>query len=404
MTATPRFDARRTTVAARRVLLLVGALAFAAFVAGWAALALRNDRPDDPVTGIVMPCCFMGVGSLIAARRPENSMGWIFIAIALVFPSGALASEYVVYSVRVEPLPAVTLAAWYGEWYWIVFLFLMLSGMFLLFPTGRLPAGRWRLSGRAIAIGAAVLIVLAMLDPVLDAPGTSATFPNPVGISPLGDPEAPPAGPFFVAFALYAIVSSLLALILRFRRSRGDERQQLKWFVYAATVFGLGFIGLGVVDALTGTRPPLDGVIMSLPPIAAGVAILKYRLYDIDLLINRTLVYGSLSAILALVYVGLVTGISSLAGDSPVTVAAATLAVAALFQPLRRAVQGFIDRRFYRSKYDAQRTIERFSARLRDEVSLDSLSEHLLEVVQDTMQPARLSLWLRPAEDRTAAR
>jgi hypothetical protein len=197
--------------------------------------------------------------------------------------------------------------------------------------------------------------------------------------------------------ALACFVAAILSLILRFYRSRGEERLQLKWFVYATTVGFLAILlsGEGILGSVIWTVAPLG------LPVSAGIAVLKYRLYDIDILINRTLVYGSLTATLALVYVGSVVSLQAVfraitGQGGPLAVVASTLAIAALFGPLRRRIQGFIDRRFYRSKYDTRKTLEAFSSRLRAETDLEALRDDLVEVVNTTVQPTHVSLWLRP--------
>ncbi|MFN2388533.1 MAG: hypothetical protein ABR575_02845 [Actinomycetota bacterium] len=334
---------------------------------------------------------FSVVGAVIASKRPDNPIGWILCGVGVSQGLVEFTYLYTRYAYVTEPgsLPAAELVAWLSSWTWQPGLVGMLIFLPLLFPNGRLLSRRWRplawLSGVASAgmiVGTAVSLWPVRGPKLLGPVEDEARWLEPVLLLLLG-----------------CAVGSAISLIARFRRSRGDERQQLKWFTFAVAALLLFIAVYGrdagsVLDALIGT---LGFVIILGVPAALGVALLKYRLYDIDLIINRTLVYGALSAILAVTYLALVTGVSSLAGDSPLTVAASTLAVAALFRPLRARVQGFIDRRFYRQKYDAQRTIDDFSARLRDEVSLDSLTTHLLDVVQDTMHPERVSLWLRPS-------
>jgi hypothetical protein len=220
-----------------------------------------------------------------------------------------------------------------------------------------------------------------------------------------------------------AIPAAAASLVIRFRRSRGQERQQLKWLAYAAAMLALGILGIGLIDILEQlgwirpqiTRPVaivLGGVAIfgvTGLPVTAGLAILKYRLYEIDRIINRTLVYGLVTALLAAVYAGLVLGLGQLSGGigtEPPTwaVAGATLAVAALFQPARRRVQQAVDRRFNQHKYDAANTVEAFSIRLRDQIDLDTLASELLAVVDQTMEPTRVSLWLQPSAHSSSGR
>ncbi len=362
-------------------------------------LAALNGNNDDLLEGLgltVAFTAFMVVGALLVARVPGNAVGWIFSGIGLLTGTGSLAQEYAQYGYVTDPgsLPLPIVAAWYANWWWWSFLGLVFVFTLLFFPTGALPSRRWRPALWIATVGLVGITVLGMLTPTIRLQEVrDFTIRNPIGVPAVGNGvEGSVLGGVFFAFFLLSIVLAFASLVVRFRHSRGHERQQLKWFTYS------GFVVL-LVPPAENLPEPLGGALFVIAvtfiPLSAGIAILKYRLYDIDLVINRTLVYGSLTALLGLAYLGLVTGISSVAGDSPITVAASTLAVAALFRPLRARIQGFIDRRFYRKKYDAQRTIEEFSARLRDEVSLDSLSEHLLEVVEDTMQPATASLWLR---------
>jgi hypothetical protein len=249
-------------------------------------------------------------------------------------------------------------------------------------------------------LSVASLTVLSALSSTLEAAGR--TVPSPIGLSGLTARDIEESLPFQVFGILTGaiLVAAVVSLILRFRRSRGGERAQLKWFVYAATLVGLTLIASILIPAFE--RSEVSGTVTGLAigwiPIACGIAITRYHLYDIDRIINRTLVYGVLTVLLAGVYVGAVVGLGTLVGESTLLVAASTLLVAALFRPARRRVQDVIDRRFYRRKYDAARTLEAFSARLRDEVDLETLAGDLAAVVRETMQPASVSLWLRPQE------
>lgn len=350
---------------------------------------------------------FSTVGALVASRRPENSIGWLFVFGAFVWISGELALEYAVYSLITSPstFPAGNWAAWFGSWARGVGWFLIVVFLLLLFPNGRLPSSRWRpvLWG---ALGYIAFFTVAIwLSPESFEVRLAAYESNPLGLHLEG--VAFLFDIVYFAFPLL-VVASGAAVITRFLRSRGDERQQLKWFAYAVAVmvvafviwFSFALLGLATPSALMFTVP-LVGI-----PVAVGVAILRYRLYDIDLVINRTLVYGSLTATLAGVYVVCVVVLQYLfhalsGGESQLAVVVSTLAIAALFSPLRSRIQGFIDLRFYRRKYDAYRTLDEFGARLREETDLDALSGHLVEVVRETMQPAHVSLWMR-TRDREA--
>jgi hypothetical protein len=342
---------------------------------------------------------FMVVGALIVAHRPGNAIGWLFSAIALLAVTGQMASQYAIYAYATRPgsLPGATLAAWYGSWPWWLVLTLTLVFTPLLFPTGRLLSPRWRPVAWLAGVATAVTTALTSLQPELEAaPGQVIT--NPIGVAAVGNPEESPVVPALIVLLVVLAAAAFGSLVLRFRRSRGEERQQLKWFTYAGAVLPLSVVG----DALPAPVGDLFTVIpIVFLPVATGIAILRHRLYDIDRLINRTLVYGLLTALLAGVYAGAVLVLGQLFGGvarNPPSwaIASATLTVAALFQPVRRRVQAVVDRRFNRRKYNAAETIDAFGARLRDQVDLDTLSTELLAVVDQTMQPTTASLWLRP--------
>jgi hypothetical protein len=343
---------------------------------------------------------FMVVGALIVAHRPGNAIGWIFSAIALLAVTGQTASEYGIYAYATRPgsPPGAILAAWYGFWPWWLVLALTLVFTPLLFPTGRLLSPRWRPVAWLAGAVTVVTTALTSLQPELEAaPGQ--VIANPIGVAAVGNPEESPVVPLLAILLVVLAAAAFGSLVLRFRRSRGEERQQLKWFTYASALLPLSVVG----DVLA---TPVGELLLAVPivflPVATGIAILRHRLYDIDRLINRTLVYGLLTALLAGVYAGLVLVLGQLfggVGEDPPSwvVAGATLAVAALFRPARRRIQAVVDRRFNRRKYDAAKTVEAFSVRLRDELDLDALSAELLVVVDKTMQPTRASLWLRPS-------
>jgi hypothetical protein len=370
------------------------------------AVANGTFQPDaaNQVALMLGFSAFMVVGALIVAHRPGNAIGWIFSAVGLLAFTGQLAVEYATYAYVTRPgsLPGAILAAWYGSWCWFPTIVLALVFTPLLFPTGELLSPRWRPAAWLAGAATAALMMLGALRAELDL-GADQVVANPIGVAGVENPEESPAG---AALFILLVVSGLVAvgsLVLRFRRSRGEERQQLKWFTYAV---GLLVPLAALADFLPGT---VGSLLFALPivllPVAAGIAILRYRLYDIDRLINRTLVYGVLTALLAGVYAGTVLvlgqGFGGVGRDAPSwAVAGATLAVAALFQPARRRIQAVVDRRFNRRKYDAANTVEAFSVRLRDEVDLDALSAELLGVVDQTMQPTKASLWLRPSIER----
>ena len=342
---------------------------------------------------IAAPFAFVGV--LVASRRPRNPIGWLFLAFAGVAAFAAFAHRYASHALVEAPgsLPGGAWVAWTASGIWHpAFGFFVFS--FLLFPAGRLPSGRWR---PVVWVAAANYLLGGALG-LLWNPLFGEFFPY--AEPPLRLPDYPVVGAAFgvfllVNFALLALSAASLAL--RLRRASGVERQQLKWFVYAVALFALVFPPSVFVFG--------DGrlIVFLLPlvPAAAGIAILRHRLFDIDVVINRTLVYASLTVLLVATYsggvVGLQAALRALTGqESQLAVVASTLAIAALFGPLRRRVQGLVDRRFYRRKYDAAKTLQAFNARLRDETDLRALSDDLVGVAGASVQPEHVSLWLRP--------
>jgi hypothetical protein len=346
---------------------------------------------------------FLIVGLLIASHRPENPIGWMLCIIGLTSVWEFFAQEYAFYALLTRPgaLPGGVWMAWTQVWT-ASFVWALMFLALLLFPTGRLPSPRWRPVAWVIVGGIFVLSVLTAFEPGLlpDLP-----VPNPTGME-----QASSILTLIRGILILVILSGILAVAasvtVRFRRARGEERQQLKWLAYSAG-FLIGTIVLGALNTevlhnrVIEFAAVLNIIAVAAVPTAIGVAILRYRLYDIDLIINRTLVYGALTAMLALVYVGGVVGLQAIlramtGQESTLAVVASTLTIAALFSPLRRRVQGFVDRRFYRSKYDARTTLEAFSATLRDETDLKALNDELVGVARSTLQPEHVSLWLRP--------
>jgi hypothetical protein len=366
--------------------------------------AVRGQLLEDS-TFLLGFAAFMTVGAVIVAHRPGNAVGWIFSAIGLLTATGMLAGEYAARAnlARSDALPGGVLAAWYTSWFWYPVLALVLVFTLLLFPTGRLLSARWRPVAVAAAAATVGVTTLSALTPTLV--DENYVVRNPIGLAGVQDPEETAVGAVLFGLLLVCMGAAALSLVLRFHRAQGVERQQLKWFTYAGALMVL----FGLVPELLPTTAKVSEALWGLGavfvPVAAGIAILRYRLYDIDRLINRTLVYGLLTALLAGVYVGLVLLLGQVFGrlgtePSSWAVAGATLAVAALFQPARRRIQSVVDRRFNLRRYDAAKTIEAFSARLREEIDLDALSAELLAVVDQTMEPTRLSLWLRPPVNR----
>ena len=341
---------------------------------------------------------FPTVGAIIASRRPGNAVGWIFCAIGLCGGASIFFTQYGIYTLVTNPdsLPAGVIATWIGTWVWLPSVTLTITFLLLLFPHGRLLSPRWRLvAWLAAAVTVAGTVLLALVPWDLLDPGVPAQ--NPVGVESLRYLGiGPPATILLVGIP--AMFLSVASLVLRFKRSRGEERQQLKWFVYAGVlVVGASFVPLLIPGAASSI---LQLLVMPLLPVAASIAILRYRLYNIDLIINRTLVYGTLTALLVAAYVGSVVSLQGLfraltGQGSQLAVVASTLAIAALFNPLRHRVQALVDRRFYRRKYDAAKTLATFNSRLREETDLDTLRNEVLGVVRETMQPEHASLWLR---------
>jgi hypothetical protein len=361
---------------------------------------LPSEHPVEDVVFLVGSGAFVVVGALLVAKRPTNLIGWIMAAIALmgaIFPVGGTYAAYVM-TTRGQPDALAVIGAWTQAWYWYLLLALAFVYLPLLFPDGRLPSRRWLPVAILPGIGTLGMVVLGALGDTLHDSYFGYTIDNPIGIEGLGYIEDLPVFGLLTALFGVGFFGAVGSVVVRFRRSRGVERQQMKWFVYAVALL-LTFPLEGYLPDIIDNA--LFGVVVIALPTAIGIAVLRYRLYDIDLVINRTLVYGPLTAMLVLVYVGGVVSLQyafrALTGqESQLAVVASTLAIAALFNPLRRRVQAFVDRRFYRRKYDARKTLAAYSAKLRDETDLDALNAELVGVVRETMQPAHVSLWLRP--------
>ena len=356
---------------------------------------------------------FAVVGLVLAVRRPGHPISWLFVAMGLVAAIHAFAFEYGAraYVTAPDSLPAAAWLAWVAYWTWPLNL-LGLALLLLLFPDGRLPSPRWRTVPWLLGLPFAGITLWTMLHPALMNLGVFATT-NPAGITALDDQAIQGLGLvpgiLVTTAVLVGSVACALAPFVRRRQAQPIQRQQLKWLAAVAAATGLvgatGFVMAGFGNdsvALAGRLLlllALAGIVAGVP-VAVGVAILRYRLYDIDRLISRTLVYGLLTAVLGLGYAGIVLVLGQLfggiRGELPSwVVAGATLSVAALFQPARRRIQALVDRRFNRRSYNAAKTVEAFSLRLREEIDLDVLSTELVAVVDQTMQPTRTSLWLR---------
>jgi hypothetical protein len=370
---------------------------------------------SDTVSWVLF-LAFPIVGALIASRRPRNPIGWICLADGLLWMILAVSDRYGVYGVSEPgsvPFP-VAIGTLSNQWLWVPTVGLLGIFLVLLFPDGKLPSRRWR----PLAWFSGVMIALLSITGGL-APGpleNQGGVRNPFGIEAL--PWLDVAVLVILPLLPLCIFASAVSMVLRFRRSRGEMRQQIKWVAFVIAFSGLLYLSFMIMQSvflLRGVNRPAEFplwaealfTVVALGfagvPVAIGFAVLKYRLYDIDVVINRTLVYGSLTATLIALYFGSVATtqaiLRALTGQTEqpqLAVVVSTLVIAALFNPLRRRIQSFIDRRFYRRKYDARKTLEAFSARLREETDLETLNNELAGVIRETMQPARVSLWLRP--------
>jgi hypothetical protein len=355
--------------------------------------------PLDAVFPLATVLTFSVVGAIVASRQPRNAIGWIFCGIGLVVGLSSFTGSYAEYRLAGGSAPGnfAETAAWFSSWSWTLWLYVPTTFLLLLFPDGRLPSPRWRPVAWCAAFG-----IIGFVAGYALQPGPLEDYPqivNPYGVdSPILDAIAV-AGTILAGTSMLA---SAVSLIGRMRRAGSVERQQIKWLAYGG-VLVVGAVFVGGVIAIWSEEVGISLIIIGLlgVPIFTGVAIARYRLYDIDFLINRTLVYGSLTVMLVALYLGGVVELQRLlspvvGGSNGLATVASTLAIAALFNPLRRRVQAFVDRRFYRSKYDAAKTLEAFNSRLRNETDLDDLSNDLVGVASATMQPAHVSLWLRP--------
>jgi len=358
----------------------------------------RHGTLDNLVVGVALAGVLIPwslIGLLVATRRPGNAIGWLFLVAALGMAIDIAAVAYAGLAETFAPaLPEALWIAWLDIWMWPVFGLILPIAVFMIFPSGRFLSVRWRYATIVLlALGAATTASDAL------APGTAGenfeNFENPIGVeSQVRDAVSwfgvHLLGPFVMAFVI-------IALVCRFRRSDGEGRAQIKWVLLTAALACAGFLG-AFLSGLTAAFV-FGLVALAATPVAAGLAILKYRLYEIDRIVNRTVVYGVATALLAGLYFAIVIGLqqifSGLTRGNDLAIAGSTLAVAALFRPARRRIQALVDRRFYRGRYDAELILAAFSARLRDEVDLDELGADLGQAVRDTMQPGHVSLWLR---------
>lgn len=379
------------------IIVTMLAFAFASLLLPGAELMPDHPSLADFLLFSVSLFSFPAVGLVVIWQRPAHPIGWIFLAIGFLMVGSVFAAEYVGRVLYVGwVLPGVELVAWTGDWTWFIASGLAVTFAVLLFPDGRLPGSRWRPVAwlAAFAIG---ITVLAQAIRAGDLDGYQGIIANPFGIDgPLGEAAQAVATGGFVAILLAGLFS-VASLLVRFRRARGVERQQIKGLLYPVCLLlvGLGAALVVQIDAVW----MLALVGLAAIPIGAGISILRYRLFDIDVVINRTLVYVSLSVVLGALYVGLVLALQVLL--SPFTennapaVAISTLAVAGAFGPARRSLQAVVNRRFYRARYDAARTLEGFAASLRDEVDTNALTVSLRTAAVRTLHPTSTSVWLR---------
>jgi hypothetical protein len=378
-------------------------LEFATFP--WLDRLIRQAGRADlaPITAFSIPPSLAAltaslVGVVLASRRPRHPVGWLLLALGLCLSTSGAAAGYVPYGLVVRPgaLPAAGVVARVYPTVTDAAL-AALGFVLLLTPTGSPPSPRWRWWAWGSAGATAVLLVAAMIAPgsldpnalVAGGPQEVRAFGGALRVANIAAQAIP----------ILTILAGTAALVMRFRRARGVERQQLRWMALGAALTGVAMLAVAVLVAVGNLDlASWTGVLcVAFLPLATGAAILRYRLYDLDRIISRTLAYGLLTVLLGLGYAGIVLGLGQLLGrHSPLVVAAATLAVAAAFQPARRRIQQTVDRRFNRRRYDAAHTIAAFSTRLRDQIDLDTLTAELLAVVDQTMQPTQASLWLRP--------
>lgn len=399
---------KRTTLAAWAVFGLI------ILISVWAALlettVARQGGPPQPWFPYLVGPVFALVGALILSRQPGNRVGWLLLPGLSAF---VLVDAYFrSFNNGLAPLPptltpVLWLALWYGNWNWALLIF-PLPWLMLLFPTGRPISRRW---GWLMWVGVVLLLFLLLLatfvTPMQPAGGGSAdwSYPNPIGLIQNNGVNESAVSSFFFALMPLWVVLCLASLVVRYRRAGRVERQQMKWLLVATAVFAAAYIPVFVLTdfafgADTAFWSNLWMIVMPLIPVSIGIAILRYRLFDIDLIIRKTVQYAVLSALLALAYFGSVVLLQTAVGratdaQSPLVIVVPTLLIAALFAPLRKRVQTAVDRRFYRQKYDAQQVLAQFAQVARDETDMDKLTAELVRVVQETMQPETVSVWLK---------
>lgn len=395
----------------RRLAWILAGLTLALNI-GTLVLGLLNQYAPLYLAFMVTAVSAAVVGGVIGWRQPANRVGWIIAGFALCFTLGEFSRQYTMFAVFTRPgsLPFFSLIASPVYWAWYPGLMLMFVFLPLFFPTGHLVSPRWRPVSWTAVLATFLLIALALVTP---GDGEITGFPNPTGIEGTFVPDSSSATISFIAasFWLGLGIMAAMSLYVRYRRTSGMERQQIKWFTYAV-VFLVAYTTLHQLFLQKHLSEGLSSLLLTMVLqgvwLAIGVAVLRYRLYDIDLIIRRTLLYSIVTALLASLYFGSVVVLQSLftavTGEkSSIAVVLSTLVIAALFNPLRHSLQRIVDRRFYRQKYDAQQVLARFAHTVRDEVSLEALSGELTRVVQETLQPETVSVWLKTIPQQTTS-
>ena len=409
MTALEGGDRARVTSSLGVLAWAVATVSLAGFAAAWVLAATGHDLFD--ISANSSPDRFMVayavVGAVLASRRPANPIGWLLLGLGLVAAARGLAGEYALHALAGRARPASGVwAVWFVNW---VLTLLFPSGilmfLLLLFPNGRLLTARWRIVGWLGAALAACYVLVTWINPDTITPGGKLpSVANPTGVAGWTFAGHVAIGIFPLEWA--CLLAAAASLFLRYRRSASEERLQLKWFAFAAVAALVLLTALLPASILTSAGGSAfdAGVIVGIGlglPVAVGMAVMKYRLYAIDRIISRTLAYTIVTGLLVGVYTGLVLlATRVLSVHTPVAVAVATLAAAALFSPLRHRVQRAVDRRFHRARYDADQTVAAFAARLKDAVDLDSVRDDLAGVVEHALEPAHISIWVGgPAHD-----
>jgi hypothetical protein len=408
----PTPNRRKLAYACALAVALIWAFAFVFLALSWNGPSSGDGPADITLLNVLLALaflCFPAVGFVLALRRPENPIGWLLLGVGVAWGLTGL-SAYAEYGLIVAPgsVPGAAAAAAIAWPMWAPAVGITFTFVLLLFPDGHLPGRRWRWVAYAAAFAITAITLVGVLTP---GKMTNQGFPdvtNPLGVDAVGTLSDNDA--VFIPILLLAMVGSAASVVVRYRRSHGVERQQIKWLTTAAAVIVSG-IALTIVPSLVfasdGPEPwwqaVMDNVVAfsyALIPLSIGVAVVRYRLYEIDVIIRKTLVYAILAVALALVYLGGISSASvilrAVTGQSgAVAVTLSTLAVAVTFQPLRTWIQRAVDRRFYRRKYDSAQTLREFNSRLRQEIDLDALSAEMLNVVTETVQPSHASMWLR---------